>query len=224
MMKWSLLAAGILGCATPAHAQFGTPNSFNVDLQVSTDNGTTWGDQAVISDAGGALMMRILLSADRSSSQSQVVSIAGFTMTQINVEGSEPGDFISDLWLAPTAANTDLWDISLQGDRIDRVMDPDTQNLGVLQPPIAQGGSTDVPWAAAGFSFNVAASGPRTIEISAPSSAFTYAAAWIDTTQSAGIFGSSRCYFHGVTVTVVPAPASAILVGLAGLGASRRRR
>lgn len=60
MMKWSLLAAGILGCTTPAHAQFGTPNSFNVDLQVSTDNVTTWGNRAVVSDAGSALMMRKL--------------------------------------------------------------------------------------------------------------------------------------------------------------------
>lgn len=222
MLKRSFLALITL-LPVQAVAQFGSPNSFNVDLQVSTDGGLTWANDAVVGPGGGSVRLRAVLFADRSSLQTQVYSIAGFTLTQIDVAGADSQDSISDLWRAPSVVG-DGWDISLQGDRIDRAVNPLTEPVSILQSPVASGGVTDNPWIGAGFTYNISASQPRLIELSAPSSSFTFAAAWLSTGAVSGTFPSSRCYFDGVSISVVPAPASGVLLAIAATGSTRRRR
>lgn len=213
-----------LCAATP----FASADFFKCDLQVSADNGVNWGDNAVVPVTGGEVKVRFLLSAERTAG---MVSIAGTQIYQIDLANPSPLDLLSHF--APPIAYANpvtTFKFKIQGSRIVRDRDPFGQ-IVVGQFPLNPRftdiqGVADNPWDGGSFVYNVAASGVRTINLSSSVGAngMNIASVYTTATGSNSIFPESQMIFDGATITVIPAPASAMLLGLAGLGASRRRR
>jgi hypothetical protein len=216
-MQCAVLALAAL--TSGAQADF-----FKCDLQVSTDNGATWGDNAVVPATGGAVKVRFVLSAQRAAG---LVSIAGTQIRQIDLTNPDPADVLSDL-TRPLAysGQPNGFNFSIQGSAILHATNQTQVNQWPLSSSFGPSGVADNPWAAASFVYNVAASGFRTIIMSSTigSNGMNTSAVFTTPGGSNATFPASQRIFDGATITVLPTPASAMLLGLAGLGASRRRR
>lgn len=211
--RFAVLALAVLAECTRA-------DFWKCDLQLSTDGGLTWGDNAVVPAAGGTVQSRWAISAERSEG---LVSIAGFRLSQVDLSGSLMSDTIGNVQRQSTATLASSIEISVQGNRIDRTTDPDVLYIAVANNAVRFGGVADNPWVCLTYDFNVGPSSFRQIVFSAQPSHFQFPAVFTNNFPTF-FFPISQTSFDGATITVLPTPASAMILGLAGLGASRRRR
>jgi hypothetical protein len=215
-MKYRL--AFLLGAATapwlPAHGDF-----FKVDLQFSVDGGSTWADN--VETAGSSVRARFVLSAERVAG---MVSIAGVEIPFISLTEARSGDSISDIVLPPPFTSSN-WFFSVQGNQIDRTVDPVHNNVRIAQQPLESpvgSGVADNPWDGVYFTYNLENAGERTVGFSANASKFVAPSVYT-TPGGSNAAIRTNLSFDGGAIHVTPAPGVGSALSVGGLVIMRRR-
>lgn len=215
MNRTILAFVSVAGLASAALAQ----DSLKLDVQVSNDGGSTWGDD-VNANPGDAVLVRFLINWNKSNG----ISWGGTTLTQLNVTNSAAGDTATDFAgkLQPSSQTFKLWTPGAANAKVDR-LDNAAGSIQMAQLPVDNGGSTANPIVGMTFKYNVTGDA-RVIGLDAPTSNITLATIFISNGGSSQSIPAAGRSFDGARINVVPTPGALALAGAGALVGGRRRR